>query len=97
MLDILSRHLQHHIKGFPALRSYIGSYDGLYALYHGNVQIATAHLWDGETGQYNVPYVKRMLPGIPAIIVHLANRMQGIYVQKGNPKGYKGIGRSIKT
>ncbi|MCB2293334.1 helix-turn-helix transcriptional regulator [Clostridium algoriphilum] len=90
MLDILSRHLQHHSKGVQALRSYVGSYDGLYALYHGNVQIATAHLWDSETGEYNVPYVKRMLPGIPTIIVHLANRMQGFYVQKGNPKGIKG-------
>jgi len=89
MLDILSRHLQHHTKGFQALRSYVGSYDGLYALYHGNVQIATAHLWDGETGQYNVPYVKRMLPGIPTVIVHLANRKQGFYVQKSNPKGIK--------
>jgi len=86
MLDILSRHLQHHTKGFQALRSYVGSYDGLYALYHGNVQIATAHLWDGETGEYNVPYVKRMLPGIPTVIVHLANRKQGFYVQKSNPK-----------
>ncbi len=82
MLDILSRHLQQHTKGFQALRSYVGSYDGLYALYHGNVQIATAHLWDGETGQYNIPYVKRMLPGIPTLIVHLANCLiyyQGIY------------------
>ncbi len=89
MLDILSRHLQQHTKGVQALRSYVGSYDGLYALYHGNVQIATTHLWDGETGEYNIPYVKRMLPGIPTIIVHLANRMQGFYVQKGNPKGIK--------
>ena len=90
MLDILSRYLQYHAKGIQALRSYVGSYNGLYALYHGQVQIATAHLWDGETEQYNIPYVKRMLPGIPAIIVHLANRMQGIYVARGNPKGIKG-------
>lgn len=91
MLDILSRYLQHLPEGVQALRSYVGSYNGLYALYHGSVQIATAHLWDGETGRYNIPYVKRMLPGIPATIVHLANRMQGIYVAKGNPKGIKGI------
>ncbi|MBU3183145.1 substrate-binding domain-containing protein [Clostridium psychrophilum] len=90
MLDILSRHLQQHTKGVQALRSYVGSYDGLYALYHGNVQIATTHLWDGETGEYNIPYVKRMLPGIPTIIVHLANRMQGFYVRKDNPKGING-------
>lgn len=90
MLDILLRYLQYHAKGIQALRSYAGSYNGLYALYNGHVQIATTHLWDGETEQYNIPYVKRMLPGIPAIIVHLANRMQGIYVPKGNPKGIKG-------
>jgi putative molybdopterin biosynthesis protein len=91
MLDILSRYLQQHPNGVYALRSYIGSYNGLYDLYHGNVQIATAHIWDGETGLYNVPYVKRMLPGVPAVIIHLANRMQGIYVAKGNPKRIMGL------
>lgn len=91
MLDILSRHLMQHPVGIQALRSYTGSYNGLYALYQGNVQIATTHLWDGEDNIYNVPYVKRMLPGVPAAIIHLANRMQGLYVSKGNPKGIKGI------
>ncbi len=90
LLDILSRYLQLHPNGVQALRSYIGSYDGLYALYHGNVQMATAHLWDGDTGQYNIPFVRRMLPGIPAVIIHLACRLQGFYVQKGNPKSIKG-------
>ncbi len=90
LLDILSRYLQLHPKGVPALRSYIGSYNGLYALYQGNVQMATAHLWDGDTGQYNVPFVRRMLPGIPAVIIHLACRLQGFYVARGNPKNIKG-------
>lgn len=90
MLDILSRYLQQNPQGVQTLRSYVGSYTGLYELYNDNVQIATAHLWDCETGQYNVPYVKRMLPGIPAIIIHLAKRMQGFYVAKGNPKEIKG-------
>jgi putative molybdopterin biosynthesis protein len=90
LLDILSRYLQFHPNGVQALRSYIGSYNGLYALYHGNVQIAAVHLWDGDTGQYNVPFVRRMLPGVPAVIIHLACRLQGFYVAKGNPKGIKG-------
>jgi putative molybdopterin biosynthesis protein len=90
MLDILVRHLGRTSKGFNALRLYEGSYNGLYELYQGNVQIATAHLWDSDTGEYNVPYVKRMLPGVPAVIVHLAKRMQGFYIAKGNPKNIKG-------
>ncbi|HEX2926903.1 MAG TPA: helix-turn-helix transcriptional regulator [Ruminiclostridium sp.] len=90
LLDILSRYLQLHPNGVQALRSYVGSYNGLYALYQGSVQIATAHLWDGDTGQYNVPFVRRMLPGTPAVIIHLACRLQGFYVAKGNPKGVKG-------
>lgn len=90
MLDIMARHLERNTKGFNALRSYEGSYNGLYALYNGKVQVATAHLWDGDTGEYNIPYVKRMLPGVPAVIVHLAKRMQGFYVAKGNPKNIRG-------
>lgn len=90
LLDILARYLQFHPLGIQALRSYEGSYNGLYSLYHDNVQITTAHLWDGETGQYNAPYVKKMLPGIPTVIVHLASRLQGFYVSIGNPKGIKG-------
>ena len=90
MLDILSRYLQMHPRGVPALRSYVGSYNGLYSLYHGHVQIATAHLWDGDSGQYNIPFVRRMLPGVPAVIIHLACRIQGFYVAKNNPKGIAG-------
>lgn len=89
MLDIMVRHLERSFKGVHALRSYEGSYNGLYKLYQGHVQIATAHLWDGDTGEYNVPYVKRMLPGVSAVIVHLAKRMQGFYIAKGNPKNIK--------
>lgn len=90
MLDIMVRHLERNFKEFHPLRSYEGSYNGLYKLYQGHVQIATAHLWDGDTGEYNVPYVKRMLPGISAVIVHLAKRMQGFYIANGNPKNIKG-------
>lgn len=89
MLDILSRYMEVHPNGTQTFRSYTGSYNGLYALYHGNVQVATAHLWDGDSGQYNIPYVRRMLPGIPTVIVHLACRMQGFYVSKNNPKKIK--------
>jgi len=86
LLDVLTRHLERHPKGLQALRCYIGSYNGLVELYRGNVTIATSHLWDADTGEYNVSYIPRLLPGIPCVIVHLVCRMQGFYVAKGNPK-----------
>ncbi|MBV7273773.1 helix-turn-helix transcriptional regulator [Clostridium sp. PL3] len=89
LLDILSRYLELHPNGVHALRSYTGSYNGLLALYQGNVQVATSHLWDGDSNQYNIPYVRRLVPGIPTVIIHLACRMQGFYVAKGNPKNIK--------
>lgn len=87
MLDILTSYMGKHCKNISALRAYIGSYSSLVALYNGYIQAATTHLWDGDTGQYNIPFVRRLLPGIPAVIIHLTCRTQGFYVAAGNPKG----------
>ena len=85
-LDILSHYLERHIHGTKTLRSYVGSYNGLYMLYQDTVQVATTHLWDGKTEQYNMPYIEKMLPGIPVTVIHIADRMMGYYVANGNPK-----------
>ncbi|MDL2226947.1 helix-turn-helix transcriptional regulator [Deltaproteobacteria bacterium OttesenSCG-928-M10] len=85
MLDVLSNYLGRHPGGRPVLRAYIGSYNGLSALYRGEVQVATAHLWDGDTGDYNTPYVRRLLPGVPTVVIGLTRRVQGLYVARGNP------------
>ena len=91
MLDILSNYISRNAEGKSTLRAYIGSYSSLISLYQGKIQAATTHLWDGDTGQYNVPFVRRLLPGIPAVIIHLTVRMQGFYVAKGNPKNILSI------
>lgn len=90
VLDILTRHLEREIPNVRFLRKYNGSIDGLLALYHGTVNIATAHLWDRDTGEYNIPYVRRLLPGHQTVIYNLVYRMAGFYVPKGNPKNIKG-------
>jgi putative molybdopterin biosynthesis protein len=84
ILDVLSNYMR--LNGVAALRAYIGSYEALVSLYQGKVRVATSHLWDGDDNQYNVPFVRRLIPGVPATIVHLVCRMQGLYVAKGNPK-----------
>ena len=88
ILDVLSNYMRSH--GISALRAYIGSYDSLMLLYKNKVTVASTHLWDSETDQYNIPYVKRLLPGMPAVVIHLTCRIEGLYVKKGNPKGLLG-------
>ncbi len=84
ILDILSNYL--HQYGIQALRAYVGSFESLLSLYQGNVQAATCHLWDSDTDSYNLPYIRRLVPGVHAVAVNLTYRMQGFYVKKGNPK-----------
>lgn len=88
ILDVLSNYMRLH--NAPALRAYIGSYDGLVSLYRNKVNVTASHMWDSDTDTYNVPYVRRLLPGIPAVVVHLTCRMQGLYIARGNPKGIHG-------
>ncbi len=87
ILDVLTRHLERRNPQFRSLRSYVGSIDGLLSLYKGAANVVTAHLWDGETGEYNLPYVRRLLPGQHTLIINLVYRNQGFYVAPGNPKG----------
>lgn len=89
ILDILARHLERHAGGLKILRNQIGSFDGLMALYHNTADMTAVHLWDGDSGTYNVASVRRLLPGIPVVLVHLAMRRQGFYVKIGNPKSIK--------
>lgn len=84
ILDILSNFLCHY--GVQTLRAYLGSFESILSLYQDNVQVATSHLWTGDTNEYNKEYVRRMMPGTPAVIINLTYRQQGFYVQKGNPK-----------
>lgn len=86
-LDILAREMEQRLPGSRVYRSYLGSYNGLHALYQGTVQVASAHLWDQQRRQYNLPFLPALLPGIPLTLVHLACRNVGYYVPKGNPAG----------
>lgn len=85
VLDSLTRHLEKQLPRVRILRNYVGSIDGLSALYHGRANVATTHLWDSDTDSYNIPYVRRLLPGHAAVIVNLVYRTAGFFVAQGNP------------
>jgi putative molybdopterin biosynthesis protein len=86
-LDILANYLS--ATGIRALRSYQSSYQELAELYLGRVHAAAIHLWDGSTDSYNLPYVKRLAPGTPVVVLHLATRSQGLLVRRNDPLGLR--------
>ncbi len=86
VLDVLTKYLERKLPHLRFLRQYFGSIPALFALYQGTANLATAHLWDGDTGEYNISYVKKILPGQRLLIYNLVHRMEGFYVAKGNPK-----------
>ena len=89
-LDILSKHIEKQAAGFRALRSFAGSLDSLISMYQGQVDLVSTHLLDGDTGEYNLPYIRKILVGSSYIVVNLLARQAGFYVRQGNPFGLKG-------
>ncbi|TDF95163.1 helix-turn-helix transcriptional regulator [Paenibacillus piri] len=84
-LDILAKHMEKHIAGIRPLRSFVGSLDSLISMYRGESDIVSTHLLDGDTGEYNLPYIRRLLVGSSYIVVNLLSRNAGLYVEQGNP------------
>lgn len=88
VLDILASFL--HQRDVSAQRVYLNSFEGLLALYEGRVDAAACHLYDAEEKSFNAPFVKKLLPGIPAALINISYRTQGFYVASGNPKEIRG-------
>lgn len=72
----------------PGLRVhwiYANSMAGLGALRRGEVHAAGVHLYDPETGEHNVPFIRRVLPDRTVVLVNLGTWEEGLLVQAGNP------------
>ena len=79
---------------YPGLRfeiSYTGSLGGLMALAQGKADLGGCHLWDAESDTYNIPFVRKLLPGKPAWLVTLAHRRVGLITPPGNPARLGGL------
>ena len=88
VLDILASFL--HQQNVSVQRVYLNSFEGLLALYEERVEASACHLYDAEEKSFNVPFVKKLLPGVPAVLINISYRTQGFYVASGNPKEIRG-------
>ena len=89
ILDLLAQFLSAHERRLAS--AHVGSLGGLVALRRGEAHLAGSHLLDPETGEYNLAYIRRYLPGVPVRVVQLVERQQGLMVLPGNPKGIRSL------
>ncbi len=69
----------------------VGSLTGLLILARREADVAGVHLLDLETGEYNAPFVKHLLPEDSSVLVNLAFRKNGLVIARGNPKQIRGV------
>ncbi len=87
-VDMLLSMLRERIK--PKVIN-VGSSGGLAAVRRGESDISGMHLVDEATGEYNLPFIRRLGLEDRVYLVRGYFREQGIVVQKGNPRGISGV------
>lgn len=90
-IDILADEIRRKGRDIRISPANVGSLAGLIALRKGTCHMSGSHLLDAQTGQYNIPYIKKYLKGVIVSVFHLVLRDQGLIIAKGNPKVIKGI------
>jgi putative molybdopterin biosynthesis protein len=90
-LDILSNWIKKRFPHYCLSSAHVGSMGGLMAIKKGEAHIAGTHLLDEKSGEYNITYIKKVLPEKEVILINLVYRLQGLLVKKGNPKKIKGF------
>lgn len=86
-LDILHDILSRSTDPIGISSAHVGSLGGIVAVSKGYAHAAGVHLLDEASGVYNIPYVKKYMPGKKICLFRLVGRVQGIMVAPGNPKG----------
>ncbi len=91
-LDLLADRLRRSYPAYSLSSSNVGSLGGLMALRRGESHLAGSHLLDEESGEYNLPFVRRYLRGRDIVVVNLVRRVQGLIVAPGNPLAVTHLG-----
>lgn len=71
--------------------SHVGSMGGIMSIKRDEAHLAGVHLLDEETGDYNIPFLKRYLSQVDLVKIRGVKRSQGLMVAKGNPLGIQSL------
>ena len=91
ILDLLANQL-HRLRPLTRISSaHVGSMGGIMAVRRNEAHLAGCHLLDEESGEYNIPFIRKLLPNTELQLINLCYREQGLIVPKGNPKSITGF------
>ena len=90
-IELLARHIGTLQPFLRMETTFVGSLAGLVALERGEADIAGAHLVDAETGEFNIPFIRKLMPNETVTVINLMQRIQGLIVVNGNPKNITGV------
>ncbi|HXW68761.1 MAG TPA: molybdopterin biosynthesis protein, partial [Dissulfurispiraceae bacterium] len=91
ILDLLANSIKKNYPDYSLSSAHVGSMGGLMALERGEAHCAGTHLLDEDSGEYNVPFIKRFFPEQKMVLVNLVYRQQGLLIKKDNPKNINGF------
>jgi molybdate-binding protein/DNA-binding XRE family transcriptional regulator len=89
--SLLAEHLRRRHPMMELAWQGGNSLQALEAVGRGEAHLAGTHLFDPQTGQYNVPFARRLL-GADARLVTFAVWEQGLMLAPGNPRGIQHVG-----
>lgn len=87
LIDLLSDFLKKCDYELNIVKANVGSLGGISMIRNNFAHMAGIHLFDPESEEYNVPYLKKFFDDF--VLLNLSYREQGFIVQKGNPKNIK--------
>jgi putative molybdopterin biosynthesis protein len=86
-LDLLAETLATQADAPMLFAARVGSEAGLAAVAAGHADVASVHLADPDSGEYNGAGLGRYLEPRPCALVNLFHRDLGLVVPRGNPRG----------
>ncbi|HLK65622.1 MAG TPA: substrate-binding domain-containing protein [Bryobacteraceae bacterium] len=87
---ILARMVER-ISGVELVSAAASSKLALTWLYEGKVHVAGTHLEDAETGEFNLPFIRKEFPDEDFLVVTFARWEEGLVLAPGNPEAIRGI------
>ena len=91
VLDMLLTATKKSHPDFYIFSANTGSVSGLKALNEGLTDIALSHLYDPESGQYNIPYLPQYLQNLNPVVVNLFYRELGFLCQQSKSSHITGF------